>query len=174
MSILLHTCCGPCLAHNINRFKDYGNVIPFWFNPNIHPYREYKKRLESFKSITLSEKVIIDDTYDLDMFFEAVECGDNRCYGCYEMRLKKTAEVARKHELEKFSTTMLSSPHQDHELIVQIGEELSSKYDVEFLYLDLRKDYYKSKNEARKLGLYLQSYCGCIWSEEERYVKDKK
>jgi len=171
MSTLIHSCCGPCLAHNINHFKEFRQVVLFWYNPNIHPYMEFQRRLENFRTITLSENVIIDDTYDLEVYFNSIAGKKKRCEGCYELRLERTAEVAKSRGFESFSTTLTTSPHQDHELIKQTGDKLSKKYQLEFLYLDLRDHYNASKSEARRLGLYLQPYCGCIWSEAERYKR---
>jgi hypothetical protein len=162
------------LIYSINIFKEFDRVIPFWFNPNIHPYREYKKRLDNFEIATISEEKIVVDTYNFDFFLKSVDYGVDRCEKCYHLRLNRTAEVASEKKINSFSTTLLSSPHQNHNRIKDIGFEIQEKCQVSFIYIDLRKYHKIAKETAYKAGLYIQPYCGCIWSEEERFHPDKK
>jgi len=103
---------------------------------------------------------------------------DARCKFCYQSRLEKTVKYAKDNGYEAFTTTLLVSPYQKHELIIKIAEELSQKYEIEFIYYDFREGFRKGQQMARDAGLYMQKYCGCIYSEEERYKKqiekDKK
>lgn len=96
---------------------------------------------------------------------------DNRCGYCYLCRLEKTAKYAKENGFDAFSTTLLISPYQDHELLKKTGDMLSKKYGIEFLYKDFRPGFRYGQNKARELGLYMQKYCGCVFSEEERYEK---
>lgn len=181
--MLLHTCCGPCLAGSYDQIKaDFPpkSLTLFWENPNIHPYLEYRERFLSFKSAAaqLDLSVIYGDiSYGLDRFIKAIGSnikGPERCRICYEMRLEKTAEAAAQNNISEFSTTLLISPYQDHELICVVGEQAANKYNVRFKYLDFRPGFRKSHELARNLELYRQKYCGCIFSEHERYQNDKR
>jgi len=171
--LLLHTCCGPCFITSLLYLKDRYEIVPFWFNPNIHPYQEFEKRLSAFKKATIGFDTIIDDTYNLMEYFTAVEWGKRRCYGCYQLRLAKTALVAVEHKIDFFSTTMLISPYQDISIISEIGEGEAKRTNIGFLATDMRDYYREGHNRAREMGLYMQKYCGCIFSEEERFRKKK-
>jgi hypothetical protein len=144
----------------------------YWFNPNIHPYTEYRSRkttLEDYaKSIHLP--LIIDNTYGLRSFVKAViDDLDHRCGYCYQVRLEQTARYAAEHHFDSFSTTLLVSPYQNHEALIAAGEAAAKQYGVPFLYRDFRVGFQEGQAKARELGLYMQKYCGCIFSEEERY-----
>jgi len=150
-----------------------------WYNPNIHPYTEYRERRDCLAEFASNEKlkVIIPDKekeYGLQLFLNSVfpQTEKNvRCAKCYSLRLEKTASFAQKEGYASFSTTLLISPYQDHDEIKRIGEEASAKYGVEFLYRDFRPLFREGQSAARAGGLYMQKYCGCIFSEEERYAK---
>ena len=116
--------------------------------------------------------LIIDDYYGLREFCKnVVDKLDNRCGYCYLCRLEKTAKYAKENGFDAFSTTLLISPYQDHELLKKTGDMLSKKYGIKFLYKDFRPGFRYGQNKARELGLYMQKYCGCVFSEEERYEK---
>ena len=183
MSTLLHTCCGPCLAGSYDQIKT--DIAPtdltlFWENPNIHPYLEYRERLLSFNKAAqqLELRVIYGElSYGLDRFIKTIGTAlqaPDRCRICYEMRLDKTAATAARYNIAEFSTTLLISPYQDHELICAVCEQAAEKYGVGFKYIDFRPGFSKSHELARNLQLYRQKYCGCIFSEFERYQNDKK
>jgi len=177
MNILMHVCCGPCLMYPLKRLTEKGHKITgFWYNPNIHPYTEYQSRLEAVRYAEWAKgfSVIYENSYDLEQYLQAVlpHLTDS-CRFCYQLRLERTARVAKEKGFEAFSTTLLVSPTQKHELINEIGEELAKKYDIKFFYEDLRPGYYEGKAMAKELNLYRQKYCGCIFSEKERYC-DKK
>lgn len=179
MKLLLHTCCAPCSVYCIDTLRNE-EIEPtcFWYNPNIHPYMEYKSRRDTLIEYTKSINVnlIIEENYGLKEFCKNV-IGDleNRCANyCYRERLEKTAIYAKENGYTAFSTTLLISPYQNHELLKQIGEELSEKYGIEFLYRDFRPGFREGQNKARELGLYMQKYCGCVFSEEDRYLCHNK
>lgn len=172
MKLLLHTCCAPCSVYCIEELKKENiDITSFWYNPNIHPYKEYEARLETLKNY--DEKIgiplIIDDYYGLREFCKSVvDKLDNRCGYCYLCRLEKTAKYAKENGFDAFSTTLLISPYQDHELLKKTGDMLSKKYGIKFLYKDFRPGFRYGQNKARELGLYMQKYCGCVFSEENR------
>jgi predicted adenine nucleotide alpha hydrolase (AANH) superfamily ATPase len=149
----------------------------FWYNPNIHPYTEYAQRRDCFYSFADNENlnIIKCDKYDLRAFLGkvfpvAAECSNLRCQTCYRMRLEKTAIFAMQQGYSIFSTSLLISPYQDHKVIKQIGKETATNYGVEFLYKDFRPLFREGQAVARLDNMYMQKYCGCIFSEEERYL----
>ena len=173
MKLLLHTCCAPCSVYCIEELKKENiDITSFWYNPNIHPYKEYEARLETLKNYDkkIGIPLIIDDYYGLREFCKnVVDKLDNRCGYCYLCRLEKTAKYAKENGFDAFSTTLLISPYQDHELLKKTGDMLSKKYGIKFLYKDFRPGFRYGQNKARELGLYMQKYCGCVFSEEMRY-----
>ena len=176
MKLLLHTCCAPCSVYCIESLKNE-NIEPtiYWYNPNIHPYQEYKSRrdclIEYAKSINL--QAVFEEEYGLKEFCRnVVEDLENRCINyCYKLRLEQTAKYAKENGYDGFSTTLLISPYQNHEAIKQIGEKLAKEYELEFVYRDFREGFRQGQAKSRELGLYMQKYCGCIFSEEDRYSK---
>ena len=174
MKLLLHTCCAPCSVYCIDSLREE-KIEPtvYWFNPNIHPYMEYKARRDCLKEYTKSINVeaIFEENYGLRDFCKNV-IGDleNRCKNyCYPVRLEQTAKYAKEHGYDCFSTTLLVSPYQNHEALVEVAESMSKKYGIKFLYRDFRVGFRQGQAKARELGLYMQKYCGCIFSEEMRY-----
>ena len=173
MNTLLHTCCAPCSIHCVDTLRQEGiEPVSYWFNPNIHPYTEYRSRkttLEEYaKSINM--RLVIDNTYGLRNFVKnVIDDLDHRCFYCYQVRLDETARYAAEHHFDSFTTTLLVSPYQKHEALIQAGETAAKKYRVPFLYRDFRPGFKDGQQKARELELYMQKYCGCIFSEEERY-----
>ena len=178
MRLLLHTCCAPCSVFCVDTLKKEDiDITSYWYNPNIHPYKEYEARLNSLKEYNekINVPLIIDDYYGLREFCKnTVDKLDNRCGYCYLTRLEKTAKYAKENGFDAFSTTLLYSIYQNHDLIINICEKLSKKYDIKFLYRDFRIGFRLGQEKAREMGLYMQKYCGCIFSEEERYLLHKK
>lgn len=183
MKLLMHTCCAPCSVYCIDSLRKE-NIEPtvYWYNPNIHPYMEYKARRDTLKEYTKSINVeaIFEEEYGLDEFCKNV-IGDlkNRCQNyCYKVRLEQTAKFAKEHGFDTISTTLLVSPYQKHEILKEQGEEIAKKYGLNFLYRDFRAGFREGQNKARELGLYMQKYCGCVFSEEmsslARQKKDKE
>ena len=177
MKLLLHSCCAPCSVQCVQALSEEG-LIPdlFWYNPNIHPYTEYRSRREAFRDFSNDRKLfsIMEDDYGLRSFIKGISAsGDNgggRCAFCYRLRLEKTAATAAEKGYDAFSTTLLISPYQDHDLLREIAETLAEAYGIIFLYRDFRPRFRRGQKEARDEGYYMQKYCGCIYSEEERYL----
>ncbi len=176
MKLLMHTCCAPCSVYCIDELREEGiEPTVYWYNPNIHPYTEYKQRRDTLKeySKSINVKAIFEENYGLKEFTKNVICDlQNRCKNyCYRVRLEKTAKFAKENGYDAFTTTLLVSPYQNHEALKELGEELANKYGIEFVYRDFRIGFREGQQKARELGLYMQKYCGCIFSEEDRYAK---
>lgn len=176
MKLLLHCCCAPCSVSPVASLRAE-SIEPclFWYNPNIHPFTEYDSRLNCLKEFAKNKNLELknsDAEYGLRYFLSEIYIDDkNRCSRCYEARLLKTAARAAKDGYDAFSSTLLVSPYQDHMAIKRAGEEIASKLGVEFFYRDFRPLFREGQAAARAAGLYLQKYCGCVFSEEERYAK---
>lgn len=179
MKLLMHTCCAPCSIYCIDELRKEG-IEPtiYWFNPNIHPYMEYKTRRDTLKEYTelINIEAIFEENYGLKDFCKnVVDDLESRCQKyCYLVRLEQTAKYAKEHGYDSFTTTLLVSPYQKHDEIVKIGNRLAEKYGLQFIYRDFRVGFREGQNKARELGLYMQKYCGCIFSEEERYLSHKR
>lgn len=177
MKLLLHTCCGPCLAGVYAALdEEHVEFTSYFFNPNIHPQAEFEKRVDAFLRYTSQMKVkkIMNDMYGREIFEkEVLSAGGDRCSNCYRVRLEDTAVHAAKNGFDAFSTTLLISPYQKHERIRAIGEELAVKHSVRFFYRDFRPFYPQSRMIAREMGLFRQKYCGCFLSEAEVGQKER-
>lgn len=178
MRVLLHICCGPCATYCVEALRNEGyEVYGTFYNPNIHPYTEYQQRLESVEKFAEAAQLplIGKPQYDMREFLRQVAFREHsRCQLCYYMRLKQTAAIARKGKFDAFTTTLLISPYQNRDMIVAIGEELARQNDIRFLAEDFRPGFKRSIELSKEHGLYRQQYCGCIYSEEERYRRKGK
>ena len=222
MKILLHICCANCAISPIEKIREEGNeVVGYFFNPNIHPYQEYQKRLDSLKQYSerVGLNVIYRDEYLLEEFLKNVSHRVNpvrnssrydskpsgalnssgiilksnpakggtteqrgiisngvkeRCQYCYSLRLEATAQEAKERNFDQFSTTLLQSTHQDHALIRETGERIGKELGIPFYYEDSRQGWRKGLEVSKSVGLYRQEYCGCIYSEKERFLKGNK
>ncbi len=185
--LLLHSCCAPCSSHVIDTLTPYFNITIFYYNPNIEPFAEYEKRKEEeirfLKEYPAQNKLdIIDCDYDNDLYHEAIKGLENlgerspRCHKCYYLRLEKTALKAKELGYDYFGTTLTVSPYKDSQKLNEIGEFLSTKYHVNYLYSDFKKNngYLHSIELAKKYNLYRQDYCGCIYSKAEREFQKKQ
>ena len=175
--LLLHTCCAPCLIGTKPVIDNAGGfeISCFWYNPNIHPFTEYKSRLAALTDYASINNInlIVRDYYGLVEFIENVINDLNeRCGYCYETRIKETAKYAKEHGFDMFSTTLLVSPYQKHEKIKETCEKYSKEFGVDFFYADFRANFREGQKSARGNNIYMQKYCGCIFSEQERYVGD--
>ena len=174
MKLLMHACCAPCSVYCIDTLCKEG-IEPtiYWYNPNIHPYTEYKLRRDCLIEYTKSIDVecIVKDEYGLDEFCKNVSNKlDTRCVDyCYPIRLRETFEYAKKNGYDAVTTTLLYSIYQKHDFIKKLCEDLSKEYGIEFLYRDFRLGFWKGHDKAVQVGLYMQKYCGCVFSEESRY-----
>lgn len=197
-SVLVHMCCGPCSLMPVKDvLGDDFKVSGFYYNPNIHPFSEYKKREQGVKDLAanLDLDVIYSDVYDSEKYFEPLlgvktvsgkreapvtsesendDCSDNfvsddvRCNHCYNLRLKATAEKAKELGYDYFTAALLYSKYQKHDLIVEIAESVSKETGVKFLYKDFRTYWGRGIKHSKKMGLYRQQYCGCVFSLKER------
>ena len=172
MKLLLHTCCAPCSVYCIKSLRAE-NIEPtlYWFNPNIHPYAEYKARRDCLRNYAQSINIELreDDAYGLDEFVcNVADKLNTRCRDyCYPMRLRRAFEYAKANGYDAISTTLLYSIYQQHDVIAQLMQGLSKEFGIEFLYRDFREGWQEGQDEARRIGLYMQKYCGCVFSEEE-------
>ena len=173
MRILLHTCCGPCALYPLRTLRAAGHdVTGFFYNHNIHPYLEYARRRDAVLQMAEQEAMplILHDDYDLEGFLANVAAAPLvRCSYCYTSRLKATAQTAAAEGFEAFTASLLYSRYQKHNEIRSSGEQLGSEYGVPFYYQDFRPGWQEGIKVSKELGLYRQQYCGCIYSEKERY-----
>lgn len=171
--LLIHTCCAPCLIAPLTKLKERGyQPAAFWYNPNIHPLYEYQKRRNTLREYAAKEgfELIEQDDYGLlDFLQNTLDKIDDRCEYCYRTRLEATAKTASEKGFTAFSTTLLYSRYQNHERIIAICEELANQYNIQFFYEDWRKLWQEGIRLSKEAGMYRQQYCGCIFSEEERY-----
>lgn len=183
MKLLMHACCGPCSVYPVDILREEGiEPVIYWFNPNIHPYTEYKARRDSLKEYIkiMNLQAILEEEYGLDRFcIEAVKDLKARCTNyCYPVRIERTCKYAKENGYDAVSTTLLYSIYQNHEFIKEYMQKTCQKYGLEFVYRDFRKGFWEGHNKAKELGLYMQKYCGCIFSEEmsslARQKKDKE
>ncbi|MDL2318470.1 epoxyqueuosine reductase QueH [Eubacteriales bacterium OttesenSCG-928-A19] len=177
MKTLLHICCAPCSIECISTLRGEGiEPTGFWYNPNIHPYTEYRNRHDALQTYAKNIEMELVDAagYGLRPFLEALAGDvDSRCGTCYAMRMEATAAYAAKAGFDSFTTTLLISPYQRHEDIKAAATHAAEEYGVAFLYRDFRPAFREGQKKARETGLYMQKYCGCIFSEEERYARKK-
>lgn len=173
-AVLLHICCGPCATATERFWRGEGlEVAGFFFNPNIQPLLEYRKRLEGARALAEARSLVLleDLSYDPALWFRLVGLreGPERCRACIGMRLTQTAERAAQEGYAGFTTSLAISPWQDHDAIREGGAEAAARCGLTFYYEDLRPFYRESRVQARELNLYRQQYCGCLLSEWERY-----
>ena len=178
MNTLLHICCAPCANQCIEVLRGDGyGVTGYWYNPNIHPFTEYRERRNTLRTYAaaIDLPMIEQDDYGLRPFVrEVAEDIENRCVKCYEMRLFEAARTAKEKGFDSFTSSLFISPYQNHELMRSVAERAAAEYGVEFLYRDFRPYFRAGQDKARELGMYMQKYCGCVFSEQERYLKPTK
>lgn len=178
MKTLLHICCAPCANQPIRQLREEGvEVTGFWFNPNIQPYTEYRARRDCLRQYAQDIRLPLleKNEYALRPFVRMVaEDIGNRCGKCYALRLFETARQAKELGFDSFTSSLFISPYQNHELMRTTAEEAAEEFGVRFLYRDFRPLFRQGQETARELGFYMQKYCGCVFSEEERYIKSKK
>ncbi len=174
--ILLHICCAPCATAVLENLRSDGyDVTGYFYNPSIHPWKEFKRRLDALKewAPSVGLPVIYQDDYPLENNIRMLLGGENRCFTCFLDRMKKTSELASDQGIRLFTSTLSVSPYQNHELLVQAAEEASAQNETEFIYNDHRSSYLRSIKLSREAGVYRQPYCGCVFSERDRYLKIK-
>lgn len=186
-SLLLHSCCGPCSTSVLELLNDYFKVTLLYYNPNIYPSEEYYKRLEEQKKVL--DKVngrfeikFLEGRYHPSEYFDAVKGveqlpeGSQRCFNCYELRLKEAAQFAKNLNMDYFATTLSVSPYKNAQIINEIGEKIAQEYGVKHLPNDFKKKdgYKKSVELSKSWNIYRQDYCGCPFSKREAEEREKK
>ncbi len=178
MKVLLHICCAPCANRPIEVLRGEGlEVTGFWYNPNIHPFTEYRSRRNCVRDYAqaIGLPLIEKNDYGLRPFVRAVaEDIEHRCVKCYGLRLFETARQAAEGGFDCFTSSLFISPYQNHELMQQVAEAAAAEYGVTFLHRDFRPWFREGQTFAREHDFYIQKYCGCVFSEEERYLKKNK
>ena len=178
MKTLLHICCAPCANMPIEVLRRDGfDVTGYWYNPNIHPFTEYRARRNCLRdyAAAIELPLLEKDDYGLRPFVREV-AGDieGRCVKCYEMRLYESARKASEGGFDSFTSSLFISPYQNHELMREVAQRAAKEYNVEFLYRDFRPYFKEGQERARELEMYIQKFCGCVFSEQERYLKKSK
>ena len=176
--LLLHVCCAPCSSYVLDYLSNYFDITVLYYNPNISPYDEYKKRVEEqirfINELNTKYKVdFIEGDYEHEGFLSVTEGleneleGGKRCFVCYNQRLEKTALMARENNFDYFCTTLTVSPYKNSQKLNEIGKSLEEKYGVKYLLSDFKKNdgYKKSIELSKEYNLYRQDYCGCKFSK---------
>ena len=178
MKLLLHICCAPCTIYPHEVLLEAGHEVRgYFYNPNIHPYQEFARRSATLKEYSdrTGLAIIWDKTYDVEGFLRLVVFREaERCRFCYQLRLAATARVAKESGVDAFTSTLLYSKFQNHELIRELGEAAGRDAGVAFYYDDFRRGWQHGVERSKTLGLYRQPYCGCIFSERDRYLRPGK
>jgi len=173
MKLLMHICCAPCAIYPLQLLEPHGHdICGLFYNPNIHPYREYEKRRDTLKSYADLHglRVMCPEEYAMEDFLRNVAFREkDRCRYCYSSRLHYTAQRAKEAGFDFFTTTLLYSKFQNHEMIKGIGESVAVEHKVAFYYHDFRVGWTEGQRRSREMGIYRQPYCGCIYSEKERF-----
>ena len=173
MRILLHVCCGPCAIYPVARLREQGHAVTGLFhNPNIHPYQEFRRRIEALAQFAENAgfPVEVDEHYGLTEYLRTVVFHEReRCPLCYDLRLERTVQAAVAGGYDAFTSTLLYSRYQNHSLLVEKCTALASRHNLIFHDEDFRLGWQQGIDESIRLGLYRQPYCGCIYSEQERY-----
>lgn len=179
--ILLHSCCAPCSSYVITFLSNYFDITILYYNPNIFPKEEYEKRKQEqirlIKTLHTKHKLeFLDCDYENNIYnelitgYESCPEGGNRCDICFNLRLEKTAKLAKAYKYDYFCSTLTVSPHKNSKIINEIGEKISQKYHIKWLYSDFKKNegFKQSIELSKKYELYRQDYCGCIYSKQAR------
>ncbi len=180
-TLLLHSCCAPCSSYCLEYLSNYFYITVFYYNPNIYPDEEYKKRVEEQKEFIRKfpakyEISFLEGAYDKEKFYamakglEEVKEGGERCFLCYELRLREAAEFAKRLGMDYFTTTLSISPLKNAAKLNEIGGMLEQEYGVSYLYSDFKKKggYQRSVALSNEYGMYRQYYCGCVFSKNQR------
>lgn len=181
--LLIHSCCAPCSSYVLEYLSNYFNIMIFYYNPNIYPEDEYIRRVEEqqslIKAMPLPKAVSFtqgkyqpQDYYKAVKGLEAEPEGGERCYVCYELRLREAAIWAKEGSFDYFTTTLSISPHKNAQKLNEIGEMLAKEYGVTYLPSDFKKrnGYKRSIELSREYNLYRQDYCGCIYSMRKQEI----
>lgn len=178
MNILIHICCGPCSTYPLRKLVENGHIVTgFFYNHNIHPYQEYQRRLQAVRDFASANElnIVYRDEYALEEFLSAVARNPSqRCAYCYFSRLEAAAKEAAALGFDAFTSSLLYSRYQNHEMVRTTGEKAAERHGVKFHYEDFRPGWQEGIRISKEMGLYRQQYCGCIYSEKERYLPKTK
>ena len=182
-TLLLHSCCAPCSSYVLEYLSDYFQITVFYYNPNLYPPIEYKKRVEEqrklIRELPVKNKVtFMEGAYESQDFYNAVKGlekipeGGDRCNACFSLRLEETAKIAKEYHFDYFTTTLTISPLKNTQVLNNIGKVLEEKYKIQYLYSDFKKKngYKRSIELSKEYGLYRQEYCGCIFSSNKKSI----
>lgn len=185
-TLLLHACCAPCSSYCLEYLSKYFDITVFFYNPNLYPGEEYDKRANEEKKLISAlktenpVKLIVarfndKEFYDKVKGLEKCREGGERCRRCFELRLEKTAELAKEKNFDFFTTTLTISPLKNAQVLNEVGEEAGEKYKVPHLPSDFKKKsgYKRSIELSKEFDLYRQNYCGCVFSKRERDLEEK-
>lgn len=177
-TLFLHSCCAPCSSYVLEYLSKYFKITVFYYNPNIYPDEEYYKRVEEQKQFIKDFKSdnpidFAEGNFDKDRFYavtkgmENLPEGGERCFKCYELRLREAAKYAKSHGFDYFTTTLSISPLKNAQKLNEIGLSLANEYSIKYLVSDFKKKngYKRSVEISRQYGMYRQNYCGCIFSK---------
>lgn len=186
-SLLLHSCCAPCSSYVLEYLSEFFDITIFYYNPNIHPENEYRKRVQEQKEfisqLPTKRKInFIEEHYNTREFFDIAKGleeereGGTRCFKCYKLRLREAAKKAKKLNFDYFTTVLSISPHKNAEKINEIGDKLAEELDIKFLNSDFKKKngYKRSIELSKKYNLYRQNYCGCVYSQRNSKTINEK
>lgn len=174
--ILLHICCAPCATAVLENLRSEGyEVHGYFYNPSIHPWKEFQRRLNALKewAPAVNLPMVYSEDYPLEKNVRMLLDSNNRCLTCFSDRMESTANLASSQGFESFTSTLSVSPYQNHELLKDAGNKAAARLGSEYLYRDFRESYRRSIELSRNAGLYRQPYCGCVFSERDRYLKIK-
>ena len=180
-TLFLHSCCAPCSSYVLEYLSDFFRITVFYYNPNIYPDEEYHKRVEEQKAFiaklpTKYPVRFVEGNFDKERFYqmakgmEDIPEGGERCFGCYELRLREAAAYARERNMDYFTTTLSISPLNNAGKLNEIGQALGAEYGVTYLVSDFKKKngYKRSVELSREYEMYRQDYCGCVYSKQQR------
>ncbi len=185
-TLFLHSCCAPCSSYVLEYLSQYFKITVFYYNPNIYPDDEYYTRVEEQKKFIerfpAKNKIdFVEGNFDKDRFYamakglENAPEGGERCFLCYELRLREAAEYAKARNMDYLTTTLSISPLKNAEKLNEIGLNLANEYGIKYLVSDFKKKngYKRSTELSKQYGIYRQDYCGCIFSKQERELQIK-
>jgi predicted adenine nucleotide alpha hydrolase (AANH) superfamily ATPase len=175
MKLLLHICCAPCGIYPLQRLGTEAiTTVGYFYRTNIQPYSECLRRFESLRDYAdrIRLNLIVAPEYDLEWFLRNLAFREKeRCLFCYHTRLQATARIAKRGGFDAFSTTLLYSKYQNHDLIKEVAQNVAQAEAIAFYYADFRIGWSEGVKESKRLGMYRQQYCGCIYSEKERFYR---
>lgn len=185
-TLLLHSCCAPCSSYVLEYLSEYFAITVFYYNPNIYPDEEYAKRVQEQQDFigrfqAIHPIAFLEGEFDKDTFYEMakgleeVPEGGERCFKCYELRLRESAKQAKRLGMDYFTTTLSISPMKNAAKLNEIGQRLGEEYGVQYLLSDFKKKngYKRSVELSKEYGMYRQDYCGCVFSMRERERQKK-